>query len=209
MNHAGRISLSVLLFCQMVLFSACGNKNVSGDTGLDGLGKFTYTIVNGRASLSVVFENLHIDQGATIPLSRPTGAFIELAPDLKTLGTLFMISVPIASLFEGHGDLPQVGLPDGRPIPGVKNGTMGALTANLPVLGTVFLYMGADAFGIFFPIPLPKLPGMVSLKIKDSKGNLIGILSGIPKGAKGTISGALFLFPVEGSSSASLISRMQ
>lgn len=209
MNQAGRITLLAMLLCLTALFPSCKQKKVSGEAGLDGMGTFTYAIAKGRASVSVVFEDLHLDQGVTIPLSRPVGAFVELAPDLKTMGTLFMISVPLESLFQGTGDLPWVGLPDGRPIPGVTNGVLGALTVNLPVLGTIFLYMGTDVFGIFFPIPLPTLPAMVSFKISDEKGNLLGVLYGIPKSAKGAVSGALFLFPVEGSRSSGLLSRVQ
>lgn len=208
MIQVGKFTLLVALLCQAALFSSCSNKSATGDSTIDGLGKFTYAIVGGRASLSIVFDNLQIDAGVVIPLARPAGAFIEMSPDFFTLGTLFKISVPVASLFQGNGDLTQIGLPDGRPLPGVKNGMLGALVANLPVLGNVFLYMGSDVFGIFFPLPLPNVPVMVTFKIRDDKGNLLGILSGIPKGAKGTISGALFLFPVEGSSSSSLMSRV-
>lgn len=204
---ARKLSLLAALLYFYTL-SGCSNKSASGDAGLDGVGKFTYAVVNGRASLSVVFDKIHIDQGVTIPLARPAGAFIEMGPDFLTMGTLFMISVPVASLFQGNGDLTQIGLPDGRPIPGVKNGTLGALVANLPLLGNVFLYIGSDVFGIFFPIKLPDLPVMVTVKIRDEKGNLLGVLSGIPKGSRGSISGALFLFPVEGSSSAGTLSRL-
>lgn len=204
----GNAILRFLFICQVAIFSGCADKSVDGDAGIEGLGKFTYSVANGRASLTVVFENLHIDQGATIPLSRPEGAYVELGPDVFTAGTIFMISVPIQSLFQGNGDLPRAGLPDGRPLPGINNGVLGALVVNLPLLGLTYLYLGEDVFGIFFPISLPNLPWIVTVKIRDEMGNLLGILSGIPKGKKGAISGALFLFPVEGSGSAKVMNRV-
>lgn len=195
-----RIFLS-LLVCMQLFLAGCGDKSADGDAGIDGLGKFHFGISSGRAVLSVVFENLVIDAGARIPLTRPEGAFVELSPDFNSAGMLFVFSVPLASLIKGNGDLPQFGLPDGRPLPGVTNGVLGAMALSLPVLGNTFLYLGADAFGIFFPLRLPNLPAMVRTNIRDEKGNILGVIFGIPEGSSGSISGIFFLFPVEGSSS--------
>lgn len=187
------------LLLALTLLVGCGNQKADGDPELEGVGKFTYSISGGFASLSVVFENLALDAGARIPLTRPAGAFIELMPDFFSNGILFKISVPLASLLPGGTGLPIVGLPDGRPIPGVTLGSLGAIAVNVPVLGQLVLYMGTDVYGIFIPLVFPKLGVMISVKIRDERGNLLGIIFGIPKTAKGQISGVLFLFPVEGS----------
>jgi hypothetical protein len=201
MYSAGR-SLSVCLILLLgVMTTSCADKAAEGDGGVDGVGEFKFGVSNGWASLSVVLEDFNIDVGGVIPLGRPQGAFVEISPNFLGAGTLFKIAVPLASLLQGNGDLPQVGLPDGRPLPGVKNGVLGVVAVDLPALGRVFLYLGQDVFGIFFPISLPKSPVMVKVGIRDEKGNLLGTLFGIPKGS-GSVSGALFLFPVEGTSSA-------
>ncbi|MCO5142471.1 MAG: hypothetical protein M9962_05205 [Oligoflexia bacterium] len=193
-------------FCLSFLFS-CGNRNGSGDGGIEGVGSVLYSISGGNANFSVVFENIQIDAGARIPLNKPAGAFIEIAPDFQSAGTIFKISVPLSSLFNGGGNLPVIGLPDGRPLPGVKSGALGVLPITLPTFGTTFFYWGADVFGIFFPINLPDLPFMVSSKIKDERGNLLGVIWGIPKSGRGTSSGVLFLFPVEGSKGEKFLSK--
>jgi hypothetical protein len=194
----------VFVFLQLAL-AGCGNKEAGGEGGIEGLGKYKLSLNAGRASLSVVFENLQIDAGVRIPLTRPEGAFVELGPDFDSPGTLFVISVPISSLIQGNGDLPLAGLPDGRPLPAVTSGVLGVLPLKLPLLGETYLYLGTDVFGIFFPLSLPNLPVMVKVNIRDEKGNLLGVLFGIPEGAKGSISGALFLFPVEASVSQGML----
>jgi hypothetical protein len=181
----------------ILTLSGCARK-ADGDMPIDGLGTFQYSVVNGTASLSVVFEKLHVDAGARIPIQQLEGAFVELAPDFQSGGTIFKVAVPLMSLFHGSENLPVVGLPDGRPIPGVRDGALGAFAMNLPVIGPTYFYQGADAFGLFFALDLPNLPVMVSSNIRDEKGNIIGVIYGVPRGTKGTVSGVLFLFPLEG-----------
>lgn len=181
----------------LVLVAGCGKKRAEGDAGIEGVGKFDFRVTNGQASLSVVFEKLKIDAGVRIPLNKPAGAFIEITPDFHSVGTLFKISVPLASLVEGSQGLPIVGLPDGRPIPGVRDGALGAVAVDLPVIGESYLYMGADVYGIFLPLEIPNISYIVSSMIRDEKGNVLGTIYGVPKGSRGTISGILFLFPLE------------
>lgn len=194
--------LSALGLISLVVLVGCGSKEVEGDGSIDGISKYRFSVQEGRASLSVVFEKLTIDAGLRIPLARPEGAFVELGPDFESGGALFVISTPLTSLLANNGDLPLVGLPDGRPLPGVREGVLGAIAVNLPVLGITYLYMAEDVFGIFLPVELPNLPVMVTTRIRDEKGNLLGVLVGIPKNSSSQISGALFLFPVEGSVSS-------
>jgi len=191
--------ITLLCLCALPFLAACGSKEAEGEAGIEGVSRYRFSISEGRATLSVVFEKLTIDAGARIPLVRPEGAFVELGPDFESNGTLFAISVPLTSLLGNNGDLPLVGLPDGRPLPGIRDGVLGAVAVKFPALGVTYLYMGEDVFGIFFPVDLPNLPVMVTTRIRDEKGNLLGILVGVPKGSKGTMSGVLFLFPVEGS----------
>lgn len=181
----------------ILLLNGCGSsKQAGGDAGIPGLGVFDFRVNGTEASLTVIFENLNLDVGGRIPLQRPQGAFIEIGPDFQSGGSLVKLSVPVASLLQNHGDLPQVGLPDGRALPGVKSGVLGAVAVELPGLGLTYLYLSADAFGVFYPVDLPTLPVMASSKIKDEKGNLLGLIYGIPKSGRGTSSGVLFLFPV-------------
>jgi len=192
------------LVLAILMLSACGNKSSEGDANLDGVTQYLFTVSGGRATLSVVFTNMNLDAGVRIPLAKPAGAFIELSPDFASAGTLFVISTPIASLFDGTSHMPIVALPDGRAIPGVREGALAAVAVNLPLFGITYLYMGQDVFGIFIPLALPNVPLMVTSRMRDERGNILGTITGIPK-AGGSISGILFLFPIEGSRAASFM----
>lgn len=194
----GLIRLVVTVMLGLNL-AACGPTSAKGgSSGINGLGGYKLDIANGYARLSIVFENLQADVGARIPLQRPANAYIEIGPDFNSNGTLFVITVPAASLFQGTDGLPLAGLPDGRPIPYIRNGLLGATQVNLPLFGTTYLYLAADVFGIFIPVNLPDVPVMVTTRIRDEGGNVLGALVGIPKGRTGWISGILFLFPIDG-----------
>lgn len=204
-NNLNKFAKLLLLLVLSISVAACGKKSASGDANIEGVSQYKFAIANGAATLSVVFDSMKLDAGARIPLQTPAGAFIELTPDFASGGTLFVISTPLTSLFSGTNGLPFVGLPDGRVLPGVLSGTLAATAVNLPIFGLTYLYMGADVFGIFVPLALPNVPVMVSTKMRDERGNIIGAIYGIPKGSKGTISGVLFLFPIEGSGAASFM----
>ena len=180
------------------LLPGCGKQEAGGDSGIKGVGDFHFAIVSGEASLSVIFENLAIDAGARIPIQTPAGAYVELGPDFLTGGTLLKLSVPLSSLAKDYSHLPQVGLPDGRILPGVREGALGAVAFELPVIGLTYFYLSGDAYGVFFPVELPEVPVMVSSKIKDEKGNLLGVIWGVPKDGRNRQSGVLFLFPIDG-----------
>lgn len=183
-----------------LMLTGCGSRSASGDGIAGVVSKYQFNIKDGRAILSVTFPSAGIEAGARIPLTRPSGAFIELTPDFESGGTLFVLSTPLASL--GGNGLPVIGLPDGRPLPGVRNGRLPATAANLPVFGSTYMYMGSDVFGLFIPFGLGSLPLTVTVRIRDDKGNLLGTLAAIPKGSTGAVSGILFLFPMEGTAAA-------
>jgi hypothetical protein len=190
-------SLLPLAFAAALSFSGCGNTNVGGDAGIKGVGDFKFAVANGNASLSVVLETLRIDAGARVPIAKPAGAFIEMGPDFQSGGTLLVLSVPLSSLMKDYTGLPLVGLPDGRALPGVREGALGAVAFELPAIGLTYFYLSGDAYGVFFPVSLPEVPVLVSSKIKDEKGNLLGVIWGVPKSGKNQMSGVLFLFPMD------------
>lgn len=193
----GVVQAAVIILVGIAL-SACGSMGSGGASGINGLGNYDLSVVNGYARLSITFEDLQADVGARIPLQRPANAYIEIGPDFNSVGTLFVLTVPLASLYRDVGGLPLVGLPDGRPIPYIRNGLLGAAMVQLPIFGATYLYLAQDVFGIFIPVNLPDIPVMVTTRIRDEGGNVLGALVGIPRGRTGWISGILFLFPMNG-----------
>jgi hypothetical protein len=195
---------AVAVLSGTLALSGCGKKVASATNVIEGVTKYKFEVANGRANLSVVFSNLHMDAGATIPLSRPQGGTIQLGPDFESGGSIFVISTPLSSLSNNAG-LPMAGLPDGRPIPGIRQGVLQAAQVNLPIIGMTYLYMGSDVFGLFVPVNLGSLALTVTVRIRDEKGNLVGTLAGIPRGQTGSMSGVLFLFPIDGGTSANYL----
>lgn len=193
------VVVTLMAYGLLLSLAGCGsNTDVSGATGINGVSKYQVTINNGHARLVVVFDNVNIDAGARIPLRRPANAFIELGPDFESGGTMLALSVPLANMFEGGNGLPSMGLPDGRPLPHIRSGALASMAVDLPVFGQSWLYLARDVFGIFIPVELPDFPLMVTTRIRDDQGNVLGVVSGIPRGRTGSISGVLFLFPIDG-----------
>lgn len=191
---AACISLTSALLC------SCGSGGATGDPGIQGVSKYDFRFSNGAIRLSVVFTELKVDAGATIPLAKPTGSTIEIGPDFNSGGTLFAVTVPVAGLAQLNPiGLPILGLPDGRPIPDVINGALTGNLVNLPLFGLSYLYMSKDVFGIFLPVTLPSINAIVRVKMRDEAGNILGVFYGIPKVGDKTFSGVLVLIPVDGS----------
>jgi len=180
-----------------LLLPGCGKKTVSGLAGIKGVGDFQFSVASGNARLSVVLETVVVEGGVRVPIAQPAGSYVEMGPDFQSGGTLLVLSVPLSSLMKDYTGLPAVGLPDGRPLPGVREGVLGAVAFELPVIGLTYFYLSNDAYGVFFPVALPQVPVLVSSKIKDERGNLLGVIWGVPSGGKNSVSGVLFLFPVD------------
>jgi hypothetical protein len=198
----------VAMIAATLPLAACGKRSSSGSPGIEGVNKYDFSYSGGNARLSISFANLKIDTGAVIPLSQPAGASIQLSPDFMSEGTLFVITVPLASLADNHGGLPLLSLPDGRPLPDVVSGSVNGTVVNLPLFGLSYLYMGRDMFGLFLPIQLPNTHAIVRVKMKDEAGNLLGAFYGIPPNGSKSISGLLVLIPVEGSSASRTMKRV-
>ena len=199
------IRLVAIVVALLFLQTGCAPKNSSGDSEIPGVGKFDFTIIDGRANFAVVFSALKIDAGARLVIPGMPQSYIELSPDFESGGMLFVTSVAIAELFKNNSGLPNLGLPDGRPIPGTREGFLPARVVQLPVFGTSVFYQGRDIFGIFVPIEFGPLPVNITTRMRDEMGNLLGVITAVAKGAKQQVSGALFLFPVEGSSSQKML----
>jgi len=184
-----------------LVLSSCGQGSSSGNPGIEGVNRYDFSFGGGQARLSIVFASLHLDAGATIPLSKPAGSTIQLGPDFSSGGTLFVISVPLAGLINNDTTgMPLLGLPDGRAIPDVVRGAITGSVVDLPLFGISFLYTGKDVFGLFLPIDLPKTTVGVRVRMRDELGNILGYIYGIPKANAKQVSGVLVLVPIDGGS---------
>lgn len=200
-QRAAYIRALLLILPLLFLQTSCASRNSDGSGGVDGIGDFSFDIAGGQASLAVVFPLLEVDAGARIPIQGLGESFIEIGPDFESGGTIFSSSIDIEALFRNRGGLLNFGLPDGRPIPGIRSGGLPAQVVQLPLFGNSLLYRGADIFGMFLPIDLGPLPLNVTTRMRDQNGNIVGVLTAVAKNGNDSVSGALFLFPIEGSRS--------
>ncbi len=187
-----------LLLTTALLVSACGNdRSSSGDGSVDGVGGFQFSIESGSARLSVAFTGLNIDNGVRVPIFGRGESYIEIGPDFESGGSLFVAHASLKEIFGNRKNLLKWGLPDGRPIPGIRSRYLPARVLKLPLFGNSLLYQGKDIFGIFLPVSLPLHGINISVKMRDQFGNLLGVFTAVAKAGDETSSGALFLFPVD------------
>jgi hypothetical protein len=183
--------LAVILTCALAL-SGCGK----GKKGVPGLENFHAGVLQKNLYVSFVATTLQWDQGITVPIPGLDDATLSVAPDLQSSGTVFQFSIGLEALLGGGKPLPVSGLPDGRALPDVQGGALPRWDADVRGL-KLSLYLSDDAFAIFVPLGI-KPPWLVSVRIEDERGNLLGKAYAIPSNVGGSGSGLFILLPYLG-----------
>ncbi|OFZ82153.1 MAG: hypothetical protein A2583_07515 [Bdellovibrionales bacterium RIFOXYD1_FULL_53_11] len=173
--------------------------NGCGKGKVPGLENFSVAVVQKRLYASFTATALQWDFGITVPIPGLKDATAGIAPDMMSGGTIFQFSIGLESLVNNGQPLPRLGLPDGRPIPDVADGVLPRSDTHLKSL-KLSIYLADDAFGIFVPITFRSkkgytLPWVVSMKIRDERGNVLGKAYAIPEQGDNTDSGLLLLLP--------------
>lgn len=191
----------ILMLC--VLFSlTCLSSCGKGQKKVPGLENFHVSVLSGRLYTSFLSTSLNWDTGITMPVPGIDDSEFSFSPNLEGEGTIFQFSVGIASLLHNGKQLPVAGLPDGRALPDIRGG--GLPRWDVPVKNILLsIYLSDDAFGLFIPIVFKNksgvtLPWMVSTRIEDERGNLLGKAYALPPNINGTGSGLLILLPYLG-----------
>jgi hypothetical protein len=129
-------------------------------------------------------------------------ATITVSPSLTGPGSVVQFSIGVGSLLNDGKTFDSMGLPDGRRLPDIIGGALPRWDFDVRGLN-LSLYLSDDAFGLFVPLSFRGkkgsiLPIMVSVKIIDDRGNLIGKAYAIPALKKSEISGLFILLPFLG-----------
>jgi hypothetical protein len=175
--------------------TACGGKGTKANPIIAGVIGPTVEVVNGRVVLSMTFENIHIDGGATIPIPKYPNSSVQVGPDFQSTGTLLVVTISVSDFLGDKGTLfnPQT-LPGGRPLPGVAAGELPAIAIQVPQLFNTVFYVGPQVIGLFVPFNKLNLQGaIVSFRFYDKSGNPIGLLSLVGSDAAGANAGILAL----------------
>lgn len=176
-----------------ISFTACGgrgsglNPEIAGVTGPD------VELVNGRLMLSMVFNNVSVDGGATIPIPKYPNSSVQIGPDFQSAGTLLVLTISTTDFLGDKGaSLNPQALPGGRPLPSVAAGVMPAIALQIPQLFNTVLYVGPEIIGFFVPFKKLDLAGSIlSFRFYNKGGDPVGILSLVGSDAAGLNAGIL------------------
>ncbi len=172
---------------------------------IPGLEHFSLHAQAGQLTLGFLATSLHLEGCASFAIPGVPGATLGCSPDLQGHGTVFQLSLPLRAVSAADQALVTGGLPDGRALPDVLGGVMPRWSDSFGKLQLTF-YVSGEAFGLFVPVPLKTPAGLllhslISVRIRDERGNLIGKAYAIPPGNRGEDSGLFLLLPNLGQAS--------
>jgi hypothetical protein len=163
------------------------NPNIEGIVGPD------VEFVNGRVILTMVFKNIALDGGATIPIPKYPNSSVQVGPDFLSAGTLLQVTIAAEDFLGDRGTKfdPQT-LPGGRPIPTIAAGNLPAIAIQVPQLWNAVFYVGPEVLGLFVPFNKLNLAGSIlSFRFHNKAGEPVGMLSLVGSDAEGKNAGIL------------------
>jgi len=186
---------SGLAVLMAITLTACGGASSGKNPVIQGVTGPDVEVVNGRLILSMVFNDIHIDGGATIPIPKYPNSSIQVGPDFQSAGTLLVLTISVSDFLGDHGTFfnPQT-LPGGRPLPGIAAGVIPAIAITVPQLMNMSFYVGPDVLGVFVPFNKLNLQGaIVSFRFYNKAGAAVGMISLVGSDANGANAGILAL----------------
>lgn len=175
--------------------TACGGAGKGHNTIISGVTGPDVEVVNGRLVLSMVFNDIQIDGGATIPIPKYPNSSIQVGPDFQSSGTLLVLTVSVSDFLGDKGAAfnPQT-LPGGRPLPGIASGVIPAVAIQVPQLLNMVFYVGPEVLGVFVPFGKLNMQGaIVSFRFFNKAGDPVGMLSLVGSDSAGKNAGILAL----------------
>ena len=176
-----------------ITLSACGGTGAGVNPSIDGIVGPDVELVNGRLVLSMVFKNLQIDGGATIPIPKYPNSSVQVGPDFQSAGTLLVLTVSVTDFLGDKGTFfnPQT-LPGGRPVPSVASGSLPAVAIQVPQLFNSVFYVGPQVLGFFVPFNKLDLAGSIlTFRFHNKAGEAVGILGLVGSDSTGKNAGIL------------------
>ncbi len=188
-----KIAMTSLAVAMAITLSACGGKSGGINPSIDGITGPDVELVNGRLILSMVFNNISVDGGATIPIPKYPNSSVQVGPDFMSAGTLLVLTVSVTDFLGDKGTMfdPQT-LPGGRPLPSVAAGKLPAIAIQVPQLFNSVFYVGPEVLGFFVPFNKLDLAGSIlTFRFHNKAGEPIGILGLVGSDASGKNAGIL------------------
>jgi len=190
-----KAAVAGLTVAMAITLTACGGSGKGVNTKIDGISGPDVELVNGRLVLSMVFNNLAIDGGATIPIPKYPNSSVQVGPDFQSAGTLLVLTVSVSDFIKDKGTAfnPQT-LPGGRPLPSVAAGSLPAIAIQVPQLFNSVFYVGPEVLGFFVPFQKLDLAGSIlTFRFHTKAGEPVGVLGLVGSDAQGKNAGILAL----------------
>jgi hypothetical protein len=194
-----KLAMTSLAAVVAVGLSACGGSSTGVNPTIEGIVGPDVEFVNGRVVLSMVFMNIAIDGGATIPIPKYPNSSVQVGPDFQSAGTLLVVTISASDFLKDKGAaFPANSLPGGRPLPSVASGVMPAIAIQVPKLANAVFYVGPEILGVFVPFNKLNLAGSIlSFRFHNKAGAPIGILALVGSDAAGANAGILAMMRVD------------
>lgn len=195
MKLVKNMKVASLMALVAITLTGCGGSGKGVNTKIDGITGPDVELVNGRLVLSMVFNNINVDGGATIPIPKYPNSSVQVGPDFQSSGTLLVLTVNVADFVKDKGTFfdPQT-LPGGRPLPSVAAGKLPAVAVQVPQLFNSVLYVGPEVLGFFVPFQKLDLAGSIlTFRFHNKAGEAVGILGLVGSDAQGKNAGILAL----------------
>ncbi len=176
-----------------ITLTACGGKGTGKNPLIEGVTGPDVEVVNGRLVLSMVFQSIQIDGGATIPIPKYPNSSIQVGPDFASAGTILVLTVSVSDFLGDKGTLfPAQSLPGGRALPGIASGVIPAVAIQVKQLMNMVFYVGPEVLGVFVPFGKLDMQGaIVSFRFYNKAGEAVGLLSLVGNDAEGKNAGIL------------------
>lgn len=183
---------TVALALVMSLFVVSCKKPASGPIQIPGVKGPNIEIVDQNMVISLDFETISFEFGGTFDIPKITGSTVGVNPSLETGGTLLQINLDMNQITNGNIELNEpTSLPGGRPLPGIRDGKLPAVSMTVPKFKDMTFYLSKKVFGIFVPFKVG-INDIITYRLVV-KERFIGTISLIGQDSEGANSGALML----------------
>lgn len=136
-----------------VLTTSCGSGTSAKNIAIPGVENMKVQLLQDNVLISMVVDGVQLDGGLRYNIPKYPNSYLEISPDLQSVGTLMAISVSLDDIFNDKlQKLDPLTLPGGRALPGVASGSLPASAFSIEKFKNMAFYLGPKVFGVFIPL---------------------------------------------------------
>lgn len=177
-----------------VLTTSCGSGTSAKNIAIPGVENMKVQLLQDNVLISMVVEGIQLDGGLRYNIPKYPNSYLEISPDLQSVGTLMAISVSLDDIFNDQlQKLDPLTLPGGRALPGVAGGSLPATAFSIEKFKNMAFYLGPKVFGVFIPLKDLGIGTSIITARYYSDSNRIGNISLVGTDENGENAGVLLL----------------